>query len=70
MQLFKKQLDPRCGHCSKSRPLNDEEVVCIKKGVMSFGSHCRSFTYDPLKRTPPRPIMANFNKLKDEDFQL
>lgn len=44
--------------------------VCPKKGVMSAGSHCRSFRYDPLLRTPPRPAkMAGLN-LNDEDFSL
>ena len=44
--------------------------MCDKKGVMSAGSHCRAFKYDPLKRIPPRPVKADFTKLKDEDFSL
>ena len=70
MALFQKKIDPRCVYCARSRPLDEEQVVCDKKGVMSAGSHCRSFRYDPLKRVPPRPAKADFSALKDEDFQI
>lgn len=70
MSLFQKKMEPRCLYCAHSRPLSEEEVVCIRKGVMSAGSHCRAFKYDPLKRVPPRPVKADFSGLKDEDFIL
>lgn len=70
MALFQKKIEPRCSYCARSRPLSEEQVVCDKKGVMSAGSHCRAFKYDPLKRVPPRPVKADFTKLKDEDFSL
>ena len=70
MALFQKNIDPRCSYCARSRPLDADQVVCDKKGVMSASSHCRAFRYDPLKRVPPRPAKADFSKLKDEDFKL
>ncbi len=70
MSLFQKNIEPRCAYCARSRPLDKDQVVCDKKGVMSGGSHCRAFRYDPLKRVPPRPAKADFSKLKDEDFHL
>ena len=70
MALFQKKIDPRCAYCARARTLSEEQVVCDKKGVMSVGSHCRSFKYDPLKRVPPRPVKADFTRLKDEDFSL
>ena len=70
MALFQKKIEPRCSYCARSRALSEEQVVCDKKGVMSAGSHCRAFKYDPLKRIPPRPVKADFTKLKDEDFSL
>lgn len=70
MSLFQKKIEPRCAYCARSRTLNEEQVVCDKKGVMSMGSHCRAFKYDPLKRVPPRPVKTDFSKLKDEDFAL
>ena len=68
--LFQNKIEPRCAYCSRSRVLNDEQVICEKKGVMSTTSHCRAFQYDPLRRTPPRPAKVEFSDLKDEDFSL
>ncbi|MBQ3134580.1 MAG: hypothetical protein IJB75_02065 [Oscillospiraceae bacterium] len=69
-KLFQKKIDPRCAYCAKSRYLNDQQVVCPKKGVMDATSHCRAFEYDPLRRTPPRAVKTEFSNLKDEDFVL
>ena len=70
MGLFQKNVDPRCAYCTRSRPLDAEQVICEKKGVMSAASHCRAFRYDPLKRVPPRPNAPDFSRLRDEDFVL
>ena len=58
--LFEKKMDPRCSYCSRSARLDDETVMCIKKGVVPTGYHCRGFQYDPLKRVPPRPAAPDF----------
>ena len=34
MSLFQKHIEPRCAYCTRCRPLNEEQVVCEKKGVM------------------------------------
>lgn len=70
MKLFQKKIDPRCAYCAHGRSLDEEQVVCPKKGVMSGASHCHAFKYDPLKRVPPRPAPLAGSGLKDEDFQL
>ena len=70
MGLFQKKIEPRCAYCARGRALDGDQVVCPKKGVMSAGSHCRAFRYDPLKRVPPRPAKLAGVGLKDEDFQL
>ena len=70
MNLFQKKIDPRCGYCARGRDIGGGQVLCGKKGVMSAGSACRAFRYDPLKRVPPRPAKVDFAALKDEDFQL
>ena len=70
MGLFQKKIEPRCAYCARGRALDGDQVVCPKKGVMSAGSHCRSFKYDPLKRVPPRPAVLDTAKLKEEDFSL
>ena len=68
--LFEKNMDPRCAYCQRCAPLDEESVMCIKKGVVQAGFHCRAFKYDPLKRVPPRPAAPDFSRLKDEDFVL
>ena len=68
--LFEKNMEPRCFYCVRCTPLDGEQVVCIKKGVVPAGGSCRSFRYDPLKRVPPRPHAPDFSHLKDGDFTL
>jgi len=68
--LFEKKMEPRCAYCAKGAPLDEEQVLCKKRGVVDRGGSCRSFRYDPLKRVPPRPAAPDFSKLKDEDFTL
>ena len=70
MQLFQKKIEPRCAYCARGRQLGEEQVVCPKKGVMSAGSHCRAFQYDPLKRVPPRPASLSTGGYSEEDFHL
>jgi hypothetical protein len=70
MGLFQKKIEPRCTYCSRSRPLGDGQVVCSRKGVMSAGSSCRFFSYDPLKRVPPRPTKLLGAGADDEEFKL
>lgn len=52
--LFRKNIDPRCAYCAKGSRINDEQVVCVKRGVVPASDHCGAFSYDPLKRVPPR----------------
>jgi hypothetical protein len=68
--LFRKDIEPRCTYCQYATKLTEEQVVCPKKGVISAGSSCRKFTYDPLKRVPPRPAAFDGGKFKNEDFSL
>lgn len=68
--LFRKKIEPRCAYCAKGSQINDDEVACVKRGIVQAGYHCRSFRYDPLRRVPPRPIKLETEKLKQEDFEL
>ena len=70
ISLFKSKIEPRCAYCTHGRSLGDGQVICPKKGVMSGGSSCRGFSYDPMKRVPPRPEKADFSGLNDDDFSL
>lgn len=68
--LFDRNIEPRCAYCKHGTTLDEEQVLCVKKGVMSPVGSCRRFRYDPLKRIPPKPATASFAHLKDEDFTL
>lgn len=69
--LFRKDIEPRCAYCAKANyRVNEHEVLCRKKGVVSPEYHCRAFSYDPLLREPPQPIKLNTEKLSEEDFKL
>ena len=68
--LFQKDIEPRCTYCSRGTQLDEEKILCPKRGLVSPGEHCRSFRYDPLKRVPPRPVKLPGTNLRDEDFQL
>jgi hypothetical protein len=70
MKLFRKDMEPRCAYCEQGSQINEREVICVKKGVMPMEGHCRSFRYDPLKRTPPRPASLDTGKLSEEDFTM
>lgn len=68
--LFRKKIEPRCIYCQHGTTIDEDTVVCLKKGVMEGGGSCRSFSYDPFKRTPPPQAAPDFSKLRDEDFAL
>ncbi|MEG1239766.1 MAG: hypothetical protein RSD46_00300 [Oscillospiraceae bacterium] len=68
--LFEKKIDPLCLYCERGCALGDDEILCIKKGVVSPGFHCHAFRYDPLKRTPPKPAAVEATGLSQEDFTL
>ena len=69
-KLFSKTIEPKCAYCRKGKPFGENTVLCKKKGVSPVDCSCSSFLYDPLKRVPPRPVVPDFSRLKDEDFSL
>ena len=68
--LFQKKIEPRCAYCQRGTQLDEEKILCAKKGVVDRGGSCRAFRYDPLKRVPSRPKPQSFEKFRDQDFQL
>ena len=68
--LFDKNIEPHCIYCQHATPLREEQMMCVKKGIVACGGSCRRFRYDPLKRTPPKPLAVSFAHLHDEDFLL
>ena len=58
--LFRSEIEPRCAYCQHGEALDGQSVLCPKKGVVDGGSHCRSFSYDPFRRTPPAQLAPDF----------
>lgn len=68
--LFRKDIEPRCAYCQRGARIDQEQVICVKRGIVSPEDHCARFRYDPLKRTPPRPAQLSTQQLSQEDFSL
>ena len=82
---FRKDIEPRCAYCAHGSAVNECEVACSRRGVVraADGSlrctrrgavqpfdHCRAFSYDPLRRVPPRPASLDPKAHSPEDFSL
>ena len=68
--LFRKQIARSCKHCAHSAMLDENRMLCAKRGVVSMYYECRKFRYDPCKRIPPKPKALDFDKYQYEDFSL
>ena len=68
--LFRKKIQKSCAYCQYGTKLNDEQVLCIKKGIVALDGKCRKFTYDPCKRIPAKPKALDFEKYNEEDYSL
>lgn len=67
---FHKKMERSCAYCKLSTVLNDDQVLCMKKGVCSADNNCRKFEYDPFKRIPKKPKAVDFSKYDDQDYGL
>ncbi len=68
--LFRKKMERSCTYCQYGTQIDEEQVLCTKKGVVSVDGKCRKFEYDPCKRIPPRPKALDSSKFDQEDFSL
>ena len=68
--LFRKKISRSCNYCQYATKINEEQILCMKKGVLPSYSSCRKFKYDPCKRIPPSAKALDFTKYDEEDFSL
>ncbi len=68
--LFRKKHPRSCSYCAKGTLLNENEVLCEKRGIVSVTGACRKFRYDPCKRIPGKPKALNFQQFNNDDFSL
>lgn len=68
--LFRKKIERSCQYCSFGTRLDDDHVLCSKKGIRTAYDKCRKFQYDPCKRIPVKAKALDFRKYDEEDFSL
>ena len=68
--LFRKKIEKACTYCVHGTQIDQEQVLCIKKGVVPPEGKCRKFCYDPCKRVPAKPKAMDFSKYNDNDYSL
>ncbi len=68
--LFRKKIERSCSYCTFGARLDDEQVLCSKKGVCPMDGKCRRFRYDPTKRIPKKSKAMDFAKYDKEDYSL
>ena len=68
--LFRRKISRSCSYCAFGTKLNDEELLCIKQGIVNLAHSCRRFRYDPCKRIPHKQKAADLSKFQTEDFKL
>ncbi len=68
--LFRKKMVKACAYCIHATMLDEDSVLCSKKGVRSPDQKCRKFYYDPCKRIPPKAKAMDFSKYDGDDFSL
>ena len=68
--LFRKKMERSCHHCRYGTRMNEEMMLCAKKGIVPHCDDCRKFRYAPFKRVPPKPKALDFSKYDKDDFSL
>lgn len=68
--LFRKKIEPSCTYCIHAAALEEEQILCAKKGLRPPDSPCWRFRYDPCKRIPLKAKALDFSKYDEEDYSL
>lgn len=68
--LFRKKIERSCAYCVHGTKMDDNTVICTKRGLCSEEDHCRRFRYDPCKRIPFKAKAMDFSQFQDSDFAL
>ncbi len=68
--LFRKKIPRSCSYCQFATALENECLLCSKKGTVSQDHSCRKFRYDPCRRIPPKMKALDFSKYDQDDFSL
>lgn len=70
IMLFRKKIERSCAYCQYGSKLDEDLILCSKKGVKTTDDKCRKFKYDPTKRIPSKAKALDFSKYDEQDFSL
>lgn len=68
--LFRKKIERCCCYCLHSTKLNDDSVLCTKRGIVPLTGKCFKFSYDPCKRIPGKAKALDLSKYEQKDYSL
>ena len=68
--IFDRKIAPSCEYCRYGSLIDEDHIVCVKRGVIESGNPCRRFRYDPLKRSPDAQPGYKPGSYSDDDFSL
>lgn len=68
--LFRKKIPQSCQYCIHGVKINEDQILCAKKGLRGITEKCFRFRYDPTKRIPAKPKALDFSKYNKEDYSL
>lgn len=68
--LFRKRMERSCAYCAYGTKLDEDTILCTKRGIKSVEDKCRKFKYDPCKRIPMKAKALDFSKYELEDYSL
>ena len=68
--LFRKKIARSCTYCQHGTAVDENQILCTKRGTVSIEHSCRKFLYAPCKRIPPKMKALDTDKYKDVDFSL
>jgi len=68
--LFRKKINHSCAYCQRGTAMENDQILCSKRGVVSVFYSCRKFRYDPCKRIPSKMKPIDLQKYDDVDFSL
>lgn len=68
--LFRKKMTRSCSYCLHGTAMDNDQILCVKRGVVSAYYSCRKFRYNPCKRIPPKMKALDWQKYQDTDFSL
>lgn len=68
--LFRKKIERACTYCQYGTKLDEETILCAKKGIKAPEDKCWKFLYDPTKRIPFKAKAVDFSKYEENDFSL